>query len=132
MFRPRIVSGRGLLPEDGRAILLNNRIATDEGLGVGDEVTLTVNGTSYDYFSLKAAEEAGVGNLSRLPFSLKALLENLLRYEDGRTVTVSVKTMGETCNNLVPTSDKVEVGEFVTKEVKTGNNTIVSIIPDVG
>ncbi|MBT5456817.1 MAG: aconitate hydratase, partial [Rhodospirillaceae bacterium] len=50
--------------------------------------TLTVNGASYDYFSLKAAEAAGLGDTSRLPFSLKVLLENLLRYEDGRSVTV--------------------------------------------
>ena len=50
--------------------------------------TLTVNGTNYDYFSLKAAAEAGAGDSSRLPYSMKVLLENLLRYEDGRTVTV--------------------------------------------
>ena len=49
--------------------------------------TLTVGGKTYDYFSLKAAEKAGLGDLTRLPFSLKVLLENLLRYEDGRTVT---------------------------------------------
>ncbi|WP_029008590.1 aconitate hydratase AcnA [Azospirillum halopraeferens] len=50
--------------------------------------TLTVGGRSYDYFSLTAAGEAGAGDLSRLPFSLKVLLENLLRFEDGRSVTV--------------------------------------------
>ncbi len=50
--------------------------------------TLSVGGKDYDYYSLKAAEEAGLGDLSRLPFSLKVLLENLLRYEDGRSVTV--------------------------------------------
>jgi aconitate hydratase len=49
--------------------------------------TLTVGGKAYDYFSLKAAEKAGLGDLSRLPNSLKVLLENLLRYEDGRSVT---------------------------------------------
>jgi aconitate hydratase len=49
--------------------------------------TLTVGDRSYDYFSLPAASEAGLGDLSRLPYSLKVLLENLLRYEDGRTVT---------------------------------------------
>src|SRR5688572_2570284 len=48
--------------------------------------TLKVGGKSYDYFSLKAAEKAGLGDLSRLPNSLKVLLENLLRYEDGRSV----------------------------------------------
>ncbi|MSP49379.1 MAG: aconitate hydratase AcnA [Alphaproteobacteria bacterium] len=50
--------------------------------------TLKVGQKSYDYFSLKAAEEAGLGDVSRLPFSLKVLLENLLRWEDGRTVSV--------------------------------------------
>ena len=49
--------------------------------------TLTVGAKSYDYFSLPAAAET-LGDISRLPFSLKVLLENLLRYEDGRTVTV--------------------------------------------
>jgi aconitate hydratase len=49
--------------------------------------TLTVDGKDYDYFSLEAAE-AQIGDVKRLPFSLKVLLENLLRYEDGRTVSV--------------------------------------------
>jgi len=47
--------------------------------------TLTVDGKDYDYFSLKKAE-AQIGDISKLPFSLKVLLENLLRYEDGRSV----------------------------------------------
>ena len=49
--------------------------------------TLTVGGKSYDYFSLPAAAEK-IGDIARLPFSLKVLLENLIRYEDGLTVTV--------------------------------------------
>lgn len=49
--------------------------------------TLTAGGKSYDYFSLEAASEA-IGDISRLPFSLKVLLENLLRFEDGGTVSV--------------------------------------------
>jgi len=48
--------------------------------------SLTVGGNSFDYFSLPAASDAGLGDLSRLPFSLKVLLENLLRHEDSRTV----------------------------------------------
>jgi aconitate hydratase len=47
--------------------------------------TLKVDGKEFDYFSLK---DAGLGDISRLPFSLKVLLENLLRYEDGRSVSV--------------------------------------------
>ena len=50
--------------------------------------TLKVGGKEYDYFSLEAASEAGLGDISRLPYSLKVLLENLLRCEDGRSVTV--------------------------------------------
>ncbi|MGE5477401.1 MAG: aconitate hydratase AcnA, partial [Bacteroidales bacterium] len=49
--------------------------------------TLTVGGRAYDYFALSAAE-AQIGDVSRLPFSIKVLLENLLRFEDGRSVTV--------------------------------------------
>ncbi|GHU04041.1 aconitate hydratase [Alphaproteobacteria bacterium] len=48
--------------------------------------TLTVDGVDYDYFSLNAVSD--LGDVSRLPFSLKTLLENLLRHEDGRTVFV--------------------------------------------
>jgi aconitate hydratase len=49
--------------------------------------TLNVGGKDHDYFSLAAAAEGGLGDVTRLPFSLKVLLENLLRWEDGRTVT---------------------------------------------
>ena len=49
--------------------------------------TLSVGGKNYDYFSLDAAAARG-GDIARLPYSLKVLLENLLRYEDGRTVKV--------------------------------------------
>jgi len=50
--------------------------------------TLSAAGRDYDYFSLEAAAAAGLGDISRLPCSLKILLENLLRHEDGGTVTV--------------------------------------------
>jgi aconitate hydratase len=49
--------------------------------------TLTVNGVVYHYYSLPAAEQAGLKDLSRLPFTLKILLENLLRHLDGQSVT---------------------------------------------
>src|SRR5580700_11316588 len=50
--------------------------------------TLTSSSFSgkYSFFRMKALESAGV-SLTRLPFSLRILLENLLRHEDGRTVT---------------------------------------------
>ena len=49
--------------------------------------TLKVGSKTYTYFSLKAAEKNGLKGISQLPFSLKVVLENLLRFEDGRTVT---------------------------------------------
>src|SRR5215213_6275576 len=48
--------------------------------------TLAVGNSSYAYYSLAKAADA-LGDFSRLPFSMKVLLENLLRFEDGRTVT---------------------------------------------
>ncbi len=60
-------------------------VTGNDSLGV--RRTLSVNGKNFDYFSLKAAEEKGVGSITRLPYSMKVLLENLLRYEDGRSVT---------------------------------------------
>ncbi len=44
---------------------------------------------TYTYYRLAAIEEAGLTKLARLPYSIKILLENLLRFEDGRTVTRS-------------------------------------------
>lgn len=49
--------------------------------------SLTVDGKSYDYFSLPAAAKT-IGDVSRLPYSMKVLLENLLRFEDDSSVTV--------------------------------------------
>ena len=48
---------------------------------------LTVDGNAYTYYSLPRAAESGAGDISRLPFSLKIMLENLLRHEDGVTVS---------------------------------------------
>src|ERR1043165_8944136 len=54
---------------------------------LGTRSTFEVGGKTYAYFSLaKAAEQ--LGPVDKLPFSMKVLLENLLRFEDGRTVTV--------------------------------------------
>ena len=48
---------------------------------------MTVAGKTYTYFDLKEAEKNGLDGASKLPYTLKVLLENLLRFEDGRTVT---------------------------------------------
>ncbi|AFL54263.1 MULTISPECIES: aconitate hydratase AcnA [Sinorhizobium] len=49
--------------------------------------TLTVNGVDYVYYSLPKAEANGLSGVSKLPYSMKVLLENLLRNEDDRSVT---------------------------------------------
>ena len=49
--------------------------------------TLTVGGAEYIYFSLIEAEKNGLTGIAQLPYSMKVLLENLLRNEDGRSVT---------------------------------------------
>ncbi|RUS60533.1 aconitate hydratase AcnA [Pseudorhodobacter sp. E13] len=50
--------------------------------------TLKAGGASVAYYSIPAAQEAGLGDFSRLPASLKVVLENMLRFEDGKTVSV--------------------------------------------
>ena len=50
--------------------------------------TLTVGGQSVAYYSIAAAEEAGLGSFGKLPAALKVVLENLLRFEDAKTVHV--------------------------------------------
>jgi aconitate hydratase len=52
----------------------------------GAASTLRVNDRDYQIYRLDAIEKAGVASVSRLPYSIKVLLENLLRFEDDRTV----------------------------------------------
>jgi len=54
----------------------------------GSKSTLTSNGKSYEVYRLKALEQKGV-SLTKLPYSLRILLENLLRQEDGKSVTAA-------------------------------------------
>ncbi len=58
--------------------------------------TLNVGDAEYVYFDLKEAEKNGLEGVTRLPYSMKVLLENLLRNEDGRSVTKdSIKAVAE-------------------------------------
>ena len=70
--------------------------------------TLKVGTKSYTYFSLKAAEKNGLTGISKLPFSLKVVLENLLRFEDGRTVTKeSIESVAKSLSNRDKTSAEI-------------------------
>ncbi|MCA1334820.1 aconitate hydratase AcnA [Pseudooceanicola marinus] len=58
--------------------------------------TLTVGDKSIAYYSIPAAEAAGLGEFSKLPAALKVVLENMLRFEDGKTVSVDdIKAFAE-------------------------------------
>jgi aconitate hydratase len=60
--------------------------ATGSTNSFGSRATLSVGPDAFEIFRLDTLQKARVGRLERLPFSLKVLLENLLRFEDGRTV----------------------------------------------
>ena len=58
--------------------------------------TLTAGDQSIAYYSIPAAQEAGLGDFTKLPAALKVVLENMLRFEDGKTVTVDdIKAFAE-------------------------------------
>lgn len=64
--------------------------------------TLEVNGQSYVYYSLQEAETKYYQGINRLPKSLKVLFENLLRFEDGESVTVKdIDAMADWLNKRV-------------------------------
>ncbi|MCT4636051.1 MAG: aconitate hydratase AcnA [Rickettsiales bacterium] len=56
---------------------------------LGVKKSLSVDKKEYQYFSINEAEKKLKTNLNRMPFSLKVILENLLRFEDGRIVTTN-------------------------------------------
>ena len=62
-------------------------MATSSKDSLNCESTLTVSGKNYQYFDLNIAAQK-LGDISRLPTTLKVLLENMLRHEDGSTVSV--------------------------------------------
>jgi aconitate hydratase len=68
--------------------------------------TLSAGGKTYTYYSLIEAEKNGLSGISRLPVSLKVLLENLLRFEDGRTVKADdIRAMAEWLNERASTRE---------------------------
>lgn len=61
---------------------------------------LTIGSQTVSYYSIPAAEAAGLGDFSKLPAALKVVLENMLRFEDGKTVTVDdIKAFSEWATN---------------------------------
>ena len=72
----------------------------------GSRSTLVVGGRKYTFFDLRAAATQGLGDIERLPISLKVLLENLLRHEDGNTVVKSdIETFGQLVDGSVDSAE---------------------------
>ena len=76
---------------------------------LGTRSTLTVGGKDYAYYSLAQAA-AKYGDISRLPFSMKVLLENLLRFEDGgfTVSTGDIKALIDWQNNPVESPNEIQ------------------------
>ena len=94
----------------------------------GAAATLKVGGQSYNIYRLANLEKAGFKNVSRLPVSLKVLLENLLRCEDGRLVN---KSDIEALANWNPKARPDQEIAFMPARVLTQDLTGVPAIVDL-
>ena len=76
--------------------------------------SLTAGGSTIAYYSIPAAQAAGLGDFSNLPASLKVVLENMLRFEDGKTVTVDdIKAFAEWVPRVVGFCITIAIGWFI-------------------
>src|SRR5262245_25818990 len=94
----------------------------------GTRKSLKVGNDSYDIFRLAQLEKAGLGNVSRLPLSLKVLLENLLRQEDNHHVN---KPDIEALANWQPKAKQEEEIAFMPARVLTQDLTGVPAVVDL-
>lgn len=90
--------------------------------------TLNVVGQNFDYYSLPAAEEAGLGPVKGLPFSLKVLIENLLRHEDGKRVCLD--DIRAIVHSITKEHDSTEIA-FIPARVLMQDFTGVPAIVDL-
>jgi aconitate hydratase len=78
-------------PPPGRCYVAVNLIDCEPPMSAinsfGAKATITVGSKAYEIYRLDALIRAGIGDVASLPYSLRILLENLLRYEDGKTIT---------------------------------------------
>ena len=89
--------------------------------------SLTSGSKTYSLFRLKALAETGV-DLTRLPFSLRILLENLLRHEDGRTVTADdIRFLASWDPNAEPSREIAYMPARVLMQDFTGVPAIVDL-----
>src|SRR5690606_36772688 len=91
----------------------------------GSQAELQAGTGSYTYYRLQSLIDAGVGHVDRLPFSLKILLENLLRYEDGRGVT---RDDIEALASVTPKSGTDREIAFTPARVMLQDFTVVPVV----
>jgi putative ABC transport system permease protein len=88
LFQPQVVSGRNLLPQDDRAILLNRNLATEAGLQVGDTLTLAIAGQKTAWTVVGLILNATVGqNDNFVPFS--ALTRAVGNFNEGNMLLLA-------------------------------------------
>ncbi|MGK2964255.1 MAG: aconitate hydratase AcnA [Tepidiformaceae bacterium] len=93
----------------------------------GTRAELTHNGRRYTYFRLGTLEDSGIASMSRLPFSIRILLENLLRTEDGRGVTTDdIRALA----NWQPLPEEQEIA-FTPARVLLQDFTGVPVVVDL-
>ena len=81
-FKPRFTSLCSIT-----ASLIGGNIIMTKNDVFQSRKSFEIEGKKYNYYSLDALEQAGVGNISKLPYSIKVLLEAVLRQVDGRVIT---------------------------------------------
>jgi len=90
--------------------------------------TLKMNGQEFDYYSLPTAQKAGLGTLETLPFSLKVLIENLLRHEDGQRIRLEdIRSAVHGINNGHESTEIAFVPARVLMQDFTGVPAIVDL-----
>ena len=94
----------------------------------GTRAPLSVGGVTVSFHSLQALERAGFPNVGRLPYSLKILLENLLRREDGQIVTADDIQALATWDPLVGTTKEIA---FMPSRVLLQDFTGVPVVVDL-
>jgi aconitate hydratase len=95
---------------------------------LGSRDTLTVGNRSYEIYRLDALERRGVGHVGQLPFSIRVLLENLLREEDGRSVR---QAEFEALSEWLPVSEKRSEIAFMPARVLLQDFTGVPAVADL-
>src|SRR6476646_9647810 len=90
--------------------------------------TLKVGAKTYEYFSLPDAEKNGLAGISKLPFSLKVLIENLLRHEDGRSVKADdIRAVAEWLKDKTSTRESAYRPARVLMQDFTGVPAVVDL-----